>query len=231
MSPDFPSPELVLQMEPEELAPHILRELKAMPKNGINRYNFSLINDHRLAQELGQRQGDYAERLMEAWTLLEREGFVAPRPGQQGEWQFVTRKGQRVIDAEDFAAHRKAGMFSDDLDPVLVRTVKPLFIRGDYDTAAFRAFKEVEVRVRNKGGFGHGDYGIDLMKKAFGPGGPLADARAPQGEQDRTRDLFVGCIGAFKNPLSHREVNFDDPREVIDVICTANQLLRIVDRA
>jgi hypothetical protein len=41
------------------------------------------------------------------------------------------------------------------------------------------------------------------------------------------RDLFVGAIGIFKNPSSHRNVQFDDPGEAADMISTANQLLRM----
>jgi uncharacterized protein (TIGR02391 family) len=122
-------------------------------------------------------------------------------------------------------------MFPAHLDDALTRQVKPLFMRGDFDTAVFRAFKEVEVRVRSKAGLTNDDYGVELMKKAFGPTGALTDKTAPRAEQDRIRELFTGAIGTFKNPPSHREVRYEDPAEVIDVICFANQLLRIVDRS
>lgn len=229
--PDFPPAREILNMEPEELAPFVLRHLQKQPPNGINRYNFSLANDGELVRELGPQYQTYSERLMEAWVWLERQGFLAPKPGSQGEWMYVTDRGKKIVTAEDFEAYRQAALFPDHFDPVLVRSVRPLFLRGDYDTAVFRAFKEVEVRVRTKGGFKNEDYGIDLMKKAFGTGGPLADKSAPKAEQDRLRDFFVGAIGTFKNPASHREVQFDNPSEVIDSIAIANQLLRIVDRS
>jgi uncharacterized protein (TIGR02391 family) len=41
------------------------------------------------------------------------------------------------------------------------------FLRGDYDTAVFQAFKEVEVAVREIGGFTDADYGTELMRAAF----------------------------------------------------------------
>ena len=44
------------------------------------------------------------------------------------------------------------------------------------------------------------------------------------------RDLFVGAFGLCRNPAAHHEIKFDDPREVVDMICFANQLLQIVDR-
>jgi uncharacterized protein (TIGR02391 family) len=69
----------------------------------------------------------------------------------------------------------------------LVRYVKPLFARGDYDTAVFRAFKEVETRVRKKSGF-KSDYGRKLMLKAFGETGPLM-AADPEGSQGSARAI------------------------------------------
>ena len=229
--PDFPPPKEILHMEPEELAPFVLRHLQKQQPGTLNRYNFTLQNDRELSEALGRDYERYAKRLMEAWVWLEREGLVAPMPGQNDTWMYVTERGSKIVTAENFAAYRQASLFPGHFDPVLVRMVRPLFLRGDYETAVFRALKEVEVRVRAKGIFTNDDFGVDLMKKAFGPNGPLTDKNAPKAEQDRVRELFTGALGAFKNPTSHREVRFDNPAEVIDVLSLANQLLRIVDRA
>ena len=228
--PNFPPPEDVLGMEPEELAPFILRYQNSQPQNNINRYNFTLPNDRELSEKLGRNYEDYRKRLMEAWMWLEREGFVAPRPGQQDDWMYVTPRGQKVVETENFSERQQSSLFPSHIDPVLVRSVKPLFIRGDFDTTVFRVFKEVEMRVRKKANLGNEDFGIDLMRKAFSAGGPLEDKDAPKAERDRTRDLFVGAIGTFKNPTSHREVKFDEVMEVVDIICFANQLLRVIGR-
>jgi hypothetical protein len=42
--------------------------------------------------------------------------------------------------------------------------------------------------------------------------------------------LFAGAISFCKNPSSYHGIDFDDPREVVDMISFANEPLRIVDR-
>jgi hypothetical protein len=66
------------------------------------------------------------------------------------------------------------------------------------------------------------------QREAFGETVPLMAGN--KDDRSAARELFAGAISFFKNPPSHHEIQFDVPREVVDMICTANQLLRIVDR-
>ena len=103
-----------------------------------------------------------------------------------------------------------------------------LFHRGRYDTAVFEAMKAVEVAVREAAKFGDDRYGTQMMRDAFGKGGPLRDAGQQTAEADALLMLFQGAIGSYKNPHSHRNVPLDDPDEAAEIIMLANHLLRIV---
>jgi uncharacterized protein (TIGR02391 family) len=43
-------------------------------------------------------------------------------------------------------------------------------------------------------------------------------------------ELYKGAIGLFKNPTSHRPVDYDDPTLASEVILFADLLLRLLDR-
>ena len=118
---------------------------------------------------------------------------------------------------------------SRDLHPRIAQKVWASFLRGDYDTAVFQAFKEVEVRVREAGNFASTELGTDLMRKAFGKNGPLADLAAPDAEKDAVAHLFAGAIGCYKNPNSHRNVS-TKADEAAEMIVMASHLLGIVDK-
>lgn len=62
-------------------------------------------------------------------------------------------------------------------------------------------------------------------------GGPLADPDAPDAEQEALMHLFRGAHGAFRNPASHRDLDFDDPVEAAEIVLLADLLVRITDRA
>lgn len=227
----LPDIQTVLEMEPEELAPFVLHTLDKLPEQRLNRHNFTMISQE-YQKYAGQHLEDFSRRVVEAWVWLESEQFLAPKPGTDGSWVFITRRGKKVLDSQDFKTYTHSNLLpSSHLDPLLAKIVRPLFIRGEYELAVFASFKEVEVRVRTKGNFKNSDYGIDLMKKAFNPqSGLLTDQQAEESEKLAMLGLFTGAIGNFKNPTSHRNVEFDDPLAVADSIHFANLLLRILER-
>jgi hypothetical protein len=51
-----------------------------------------------------------------------------------------------------------------------------------------------------------------------------------QSEKQVISDLFAGAIGSFKNPSSHRDIDFDDIEEVIKLILLADHLIKISER-
>lgn len=90
--------------------------------------------------------------------------------------------------------------------------------------------KAVEVEVRTLSGLTDSLVGVKLMQAAFNADGPLTDQAAEGGEREAMMKLFAGAIGAFKNPASHRTVQFDDPVEAAEVVQFADLLLRMLAR-
>jgi uncharacterized protein (TIGR02391 family) len=116
------------------------------------------------------------------------------------------------------------------LHPLIEAEARDQFLNGKPELGVFASMKAVEIRVRKLAGLGDGVYGTDLMNKAFGPGGPLANPAAPKGEQDATRSLFAGAYGVLRNPTGHRQVDYDDISEAAEAVQTASLLMRILDR-
>ncbi len=72
--------------------------------------------------------------------------------------------------------------------------------------------------------------GVPLARRVLHPrSGSLTDTRLEKGERQAVADLFAGALGAFKDPASHRVVDFDDPARAADAIVVADLLLRMLD--
>jgi uncharacterized protein (TIGR02391 family) len=109
--------------------------------------------------------------------------------------------------------------------------VKSQFLLGEYELGAFAAMREVEIRVRELSGAGSSLVGVKLMREAFRDGGKLANPVLDAGERVGLMEIFAGAIGTFKNPPSHRQVDYANPTEASEVVLLADLLMRLLDRS
>ena len=244
----LPDAEDLLNLEPEELAGPLLVSLEnrdeIIPEGIIGYDNMKWEIEKGSSRSIPNLNYPYEHRekvlfaLMEAWQWLEREGFVASRPTDLARVKdlssrttyFVTRRGQKIETPEALEAYRKANLLPKaQLHPIIAQKVWSNFLQGDYDTAVFQAFKQVEVAVRNAGNYEETDIGVPLMRKAFhADTGNLTNPNQQPAEKEAIAHLFAGAIGYCKNPSSHRDVDIT-AEEAAEVIIIASHLLRIVD--
>lgn len=243
-----PSADDLLRLEVEEVGWVLLVHLASLSGNiggshisvGGRFITSNFFNDLDRHPVYGARREDINSVLM-AWGWLQHEGFLVREIGLGGvEACFLSRRAKQLQTRADFDAYRKAALLPrGQLHALIAARVYPAFLRGEYDTAVFQAFREVEIAVRAAGGFPTELVGVDLMRQAFkavnrpsqavqAPG-PLADTDLPAAEQEAMAHLFAGAIGLYKNPQSHRYVP-TSAGEAAEVILFASHLLRIVDR-
>jgi uncharacterized protein (TIGR02391 family) len=221
------APQLLLALEPEEVGGYIIEYLNERP-GLLDRATISIpmtLNINPLDLPADVRE-DILRTLTEAWHWLEREGLVLRRPFAKGF--FITRRGERLSERQEVRSYLASSSLNRELlHPRLVQVVWPAVLRGDYDNAVFQAFRQVEIAVRAVAKLPESEVGIGLMRKAFAEGGPLSLGSEPKAEQEALSHLFAGAVGRFKNPSSHRTVEYT-LTETAEALMLASLLMRIV---
>ena len=233
----IPEVDILLALEPEELAAAILEMLNSSHEDPNNFHPSNIVGTY-----VGTNQAPYPREawedvekaLGEAFMWLQREGLIARRmdgSAYPAGWHFVTRRGRELSERQAVRHYRQASMLPRSLlHERIGERCWVSFVRGEYDTAVFQAFKEVEIAVREAGGYSDSDYGVSMMRKAFAvDDGPLTDGSSERSERQSLSDLYAGAIGSYKNPHSHRTVTINEPTDAIEMIMLANHLLRIVE--
>jgi uncharacterized protein (TIGR02391 family) len=246
---DWLAPEEILRTQPDHLGVAILRLLTTSRftdggwwggHNFVINYLAATRNPSAYtttvttSSELLMNGGPVAIRLAEAWGWLDREGYIAPDSSQGPGTQFrvLTERGRQLLGStpgDELKIIRAGALLGDGLHPRIDSQVRRDWNGGDYETAIFKAAREVEIAVRDAIGLTRGSSGVPIMNQAFGKGGTLVDPSQDPAEQEATRALYAGFVGIFKNPGSHRHWAPDDPVQAAGIIRTADLLLRMLD--
>ncbi len=170
----------------------------------------------------------------EAIQELKNSGIIVQDSTQREDvFQILTAKGKEIVekqqDPDIFALRLEEVLKNPEL---LFRCLGP-FNDQDYELAVFKAFRFVEESVRTKAALSESDIGVSLMSKAFSPnrGKLIIPACASSAEQEGVHSLFRGAIAFFKNPSSHRTVNYENRLVAIQAIVVAELLLGILSTA
>ena len=238
----FPTAKELLDVDPETLAPILLRLARDHRQGPIAMFLPGSVMQDTAHLLSGDPENSYpyhqkaaVEALVnEAWNLLRTDGLVASAPGINGQngWLVLTGAGEQVsASTEAYGRVRALKAFPKSLlHPNISEAASSALWRGDLDEAVFKSFRAVEEAVREAGKFAATDRGVTLMRKAFDPkSGPLTNMSDPEPEREALAHLFAGAIGSYQNPHSHRTVKLTDPREAQEQVTLATHLLRIVD--
>lgn len=110
------------------------------------------------------------------------------------------------------------------------------FASGHFDNAVFDAFKAVEDRVKKLSGVTAS--GRNLMTAVFNEQNPAlditdanADAQQQADEREGFKFLFMGGAQGLRNTRGHGPNLQTAPEEAMEMLATANLLMRRLDRA
>lgn len=240
---EVPDGAVLLAMSSEELGLHLLRMIidnPAMLQNAmIHGANF--VSD--ISQPDIDGQQSYPETptdqvslaLREAWSWLERHGYLLPAEGINGRngWRVLSRSAASMArDTKPLRADVGALLPKAALCQALIDRAWMPFMRGDYDVAILEAMKQVEIGLRDiAGDDGVSKTAVQVARMLLDTDrGVLSNLTAERSEREAAGHLYAGVLGLLKNPQSHRVVGVDDPIEASAVILFANFLLRDIAR-
>lgn len=146
--------------------------------------------------------------------------------------------GELVIIIRHIEAEPVVVQFWSDIHPRIANVSHELYADGHYSTAAEKAVKEVESRLREK--FLELKTGAAVPAKIGNMIGALmsengafkfCDTTTTSGKDYRRgiQSLFEGIVAAYRNPAAHANLQYEK-REAMEQIMLASQLMYVLDK-
>ena len=146
--------------------------------------------------------------------------------------------GELVVIVRHIEAEPVVVQFWSDIHPRIVNVSHELYVDGHCSTAAEKAVKEVESRLREK--FLELKTGAAVPAKIGDVIGALmsedgtfkfCDTTTTSGRNYRRgiHSLFEGIMAAYRNPAAHANLQYEK-REAMEQIMLASQLMYVLDK-
>ena len=174
----------------------------------------------------------YADMLPRITNILFQGNGITPalvNPAAFGELVVIVRH----IEAEPVVVR-----FWSEIHPRIANVSHELYVDGHYSTAAEKAVKEVESRLREK--FLELKTGAAVPAKIGDVIGALMSENGAfkfcdtttTSDKDYRRgiySLFEGIMAAYRNPAAHANLQYEK-REAMEQIMLASQLMYVLDK-
>jgi hypothetical protein len=169
-----PEADTLLNLDPEELGILLLRVTSDRLTNGMmhpGNFETELFPSSDIAPTAypRERRNEVLEAVREAFAWLDGQALLIaadPTNARHG-WKRIGRRARRLVSQAGSDEYKAASLLPRNvLHPRIKDNIYFNFQRGDYQTAVFLAFKEVEIAVREASNIS-GKVGADLMRAAF----------------------------------------------------------------
>ena len=146
--------------------------------------------------------------------------------------------GELMVIICHIGAEPSVARFWSAIHPRIVNVSHELYVDGHYSTAAEKAVKEVESRLREKflelktGAAVPAKIG-DVIGALMSENGAFkfCDTTTTSGRDYRRgiQSLFEGIMAAYRNPAAHANLQYEK-REAMEQIMLASQLMYVLDK-
>jgi len=162
---------------------------------------------------------------------LRRDGFLVKDATQKTDnFLVLTPEGKTLVEKQEDPDVHGIRLEQIVVDKELLKGSLEPFNDGNYEQAIFLAYKHIEERVRSYAKADAKDIGVHLITLALHPkdGKLIVPTCKLPAEQEGVYNLFKGAVEFFKNPSSHRTVNYEDRSVALEILAFGDLLLGIL---